>query len=57
MSGIIVSKKEVIYLQGKQDESVEEIITRTMQIAARSVLIVLLSTSGKWEDQYWWYIC
>ena len=57
MSGIIVSKKEVIYLQGKQDESVEDIITRTMQSAARSVLIVLLSTSGKWEDQYWWYIC
>jgi hypothetical protein len=57
MSGIIVSTKEVIYLQGKQDESVEYIISRTMERATHSVLIVLLSMSGKWEDQYWWYIC
>ena len=46
MSGIIVSTEEDTNL--RQDGMVEDIITRTMQRAAHSVLLVLLSTSGKW---------
>jgi len=46
MSGIIVSTEEDTNL--RQDGMVENIITRTMQRAAHSVLIALLSTSGKW---------
>jgi hypothetical protein len=56
LSTIIVSTEEVINLLSSLDEMVEEIITRTMQRAAHSVLIVLLIMIGKWRRTVWVYL-